>query len=177
MSAPVAAEVLRELHAEARTFRTPKGALLWYRDQLARRLRVNRDPASAGMGGGERDDATFAAVANCLSTYHPADLDEHGLAIVPLRRDQRVWSAGEALLWLVAWYENTSDDGAEMALAAGLEFKQRRNAGASLLAVKAGLERRAFNERCSTVQNKLRRRLAFATSDRPCGLLLDSNGR
>lgn len=171
MSAPVAAEVLRELHAEARTFRTVKGTLLWYRDQLARRLRVNRDPSSAGAGSGERDDATFAAVAACLRMYHPADLDGDGLAFVPRgRASGGVWTPGESLLWLVAWYENTSDDGSDMAIESGLEIRQRRNPSAGLLAVKAGLERRAFNRRCKTIQRKLRLRLAFA-------LLLDSNGR
>lgn len=175
MSAPIAVEILRELHAETRKFRTVKGALLWYRDELARRVRATRDPASIGMGGGARDDATFAAIAVCLkSQYHPADDQGDGLAFVPVGRARRqpVWTPGESLLWLVAWYENTSDDGAEMALQAGLEERpQRRNPDAGWLALKAGIERRSFNRRCHRIAARLRLRLVAAS------LVLDSDGR
>ena len=94
MSAPVAAEVLRELGAEVRCFQTVRGALLWYRDQLAKRLRVNRDPASVGTPTSreERDQrqATFAAVAVAI-------------------RDVK------DIAWLVCWYETRYGDGVWLA--------------------------------------------------------------
>lgn len=167
MSAPVTAEVLAELHADVRTFRTTKGALLWYRDELLQRLRVGRDLASARGGDGRRNDATFAAIAACLALYHEADEDEDGdgLAYVPVGRwkKQPSWSPGEALLWLVAWYENTSDDGSGMAIDAGLEEQRpTRDHDGSFLARKAGIERRNFNRRCKSVARKLRLRLIHA---------------
>lgn len=165
MSAPLTAAVLAELHADVRQFRTTKGALLWYRDQLLRRLRVGRDPSSVGMGSGERDDATFAAIAACLALHHEADEDDDGLSYVPVGRwrKQPIWSAGEALLWLVAWYENTSDDGAGMAIDAGLEEQRpTRDHDGAFLARKAGIERRSFNRRCKSVSARLRLRLMHA---------------
>lgn len=165
MSAPLTAAVLDELHAAVRRFRTTKGALLWYRDQLLRRLRVGRDPSSIGLGGGERDDATFAAIAACLAQHHEADEDGDGLAYVPVGRwrKQPIWSAGEALLWLVAWYENTSDDGSDMAIESGLEERrQTRDHDGAFLARKAGIERRNFSRRCKSVSAKLRLRLIHA---------------
>lgn len=162
MSAPVTAEVLAELHADVRQFRTTKGALLWYRDQLLRRLCTSHVGAT---GGGERDDATFAAIAACLAVHHAADDDDDGLAYVPVGRwkKQPSWSPGEALLWLVAWYENTSDDGSGMAIDAGLEeHRQTRDHDGSFLARKAGIERRNFNRRCKSVAARLRLRLIHA---------------
>lgn len=162
MSAPVTAEVLAELHADVRQFRTTKGALLWYRDQLLRRLCTSH---VGPTGGGERDDATFAAIAACLAVHHAADEDDDGLAYVPIGRwkKQPSWSPGEALLWLVAWYENTSDDGSGMAIDAGLEEQRpTRDHDGSFLARKAGIERRNFNRRCKSVAARLRLRLIHA---------------
>lgn len=161
----VTAEVLNELHASVRQFFTAKGALLWYRDQLLQRLRVSRDLASATGGDGRRNDATFAAIAACLALHHEADEDGDGLAYVPIGRWQKqpIWSAGEALLWLVAWYENTSDDGSGMAVDAGLEEQRpTRDHDGAFLARKAGVERRNFNRRCKSVARKLRLRLVHA---------------
>ena len=166
MSAPVAAEVLKELDAEARTFGSAKGAMLWYRDQLAQRLH--------GANGNQLDNATFAAIAYCLKQTHPADIDDDGLEVHPTGRwsdHQPHWHTGESLLWLVAWYENTSDDGAGLAIDAGLEMPERRNSSSGFLALKAGLERRSFNRRCKKISAALHRRLVYA------GVVLDSDGR
>lgn len=90
----VTAEVLRELGAEHRTFHTVRGALLWYRDQLAQRLRVNRDPADMGTPTNQRERdqkaATFAAVA--YATRGVQDI-----------------------AWLVCWYETRYGDGVWLA--------------------------------------------------------------
>lgn len=165
MSAPVTAEVLAELHADVRTFRSTKDALLWYRDELLRKLRVGRDLSNLGLNShGRPDDATFATIAACLALRHEADEDGDGLAYVPVGRwkKQPIWSPGEALLWLVAWYENTSDDGSGMAIDAGLEERQMRDHDGAFLARKAGIERRNFNRRCKAVARKLRLRLVHA---------------
>lgn len=163
----IAAQVLDELHASVRQFLTTKGALLWYRGELLRRLRVGLDLAglsSAGTGIAQFGDRTFAAIAACLALHHPADEDDNGLAYVPVGRwrKQPIWSAGEALLWLVSWYENTSDDGSGMAIEAGLEERQTRDHDGAFLARKAGIERRNFNRRCKSVAARLRLRLIHA---------------
>lgn len=101
--------VLRELGAETRRFRSVKGALLWYAAQLARRLRVNRGYDEGCPTSRERIDqtnATFAAIAACLSAYHPADIESP----IP----------GAHIVWLVAWYETTWGDGEFLAQQAGL---------------------------------------------------------
>lgn len=114
MSAPVAAEVLRELGAEKRTFRTPRHVLLWYQEQLAARLRVNRDPASVGTPSNRRArdqrEATFAAIGVCLAERHDsdADLPESLVDALPMR--------GERLVYLAAWYENTYGNGGDLAM-------------------------------------------------------------
>ena len=91
---------LRELGAATRTFRGVRHALLWYRDQLAKRLSLARRyefgaiPRSAEAR--EQTNATFAAVAACLT------------------------GPREPLIWLVAWYEHTEGDGTWLAQQAGL---------------------------------------------------------
>lgn len=129
----VDATVLRELGAETRTFRTVKGAMLWYAGQLAVRLRVNQGyevgTAPRSQEARERTNATFAAIAGCLRSYHTADLES------PL--------PGEHVLWLVAWYETTWGDG-------------------QFLADKAGLSRWAFTRRCRKTERTLRRRMECA---------------
>src|SRR3954470_5053094 len=102
--------MLRELGAQTRTFRTVKGAMLWYASQLARRLRVNRgfDTGSVPTSREhiEQTNATFAALAGCLRGFHPADVES------PL--------AGEHVVQLVAWYETTWGDGEFLARQAGV---------------------------------------------------------
>lgn len=161
----LAEAVVRELSAEARTFRTVKGALLWYRDELLRRLRCR--------GAGHLNDATFAAIGGCLREHHPADEIGRGLSYTPYGRwkNQPVWATGEALLWLLAWHENNEDDGTDMAVEAGLVLPLRhRDPDASTLALRAGLQRRAFQRRCEATDRKLRLRLVYA------GLILDNDG-
>lgn len=94
------AAALRELGAVPRKFLTVKGALLWYRDELARRVRVSSDPAAVGSPRNQaREDetvATFAAIAQCLKRAHYADIEPESAAFL---------SSGERLCWLVASYE------------------------------------------------------------------------
>lgn len=149
------AAALRELDAVPRTFRTVKGALLWYRDELMRRVRCKSS---------HLDAPTFSAVLFCLKEHHPADEIGRGLAYVPYGRwkNQPRWGPGEAILWLVAWYENTADDGTDMAEEAGLEMKLHRDPDANALALRAGLQRRAFQRRCEATARKMRLRLVHA---------------
>lgn len=153
MSAPVAAEVLRELGARTRTFRSVRQAMLWYRDELARRLQCTRqgfEPSGAPRSAEAQAEthATFAAIAQCLRA--------NGLGITPdgRSRGQRAWGDGESLCWLLAWYENGADDGTQIAGDA------IRVAGASELALEAGLTRRVFHRRCQCVQAEISARLA-----------------
>jgi hypothetical protein len=97
----IPSQTLRELGAATRTFRTVKGAMLWYVGQLAARLRVNRDYEWGSTPRCEEarhvTNATFAKVANCLRG-----------------------EPGERVLWLVAWYETTEGDGGYLAEQANL---------------------------------------------------------
>lgn len=162
MSAPVAAEVLRELGAMPRGLRSVRAAMLWYRDQLARRLQCTRQgfEPSSGARSAERQaemQSTFAAIAQCLRAA--------GLDVTPdgRSRGQRPWAGGEALCWLIAWYENGADDGTQIAGDAV------RVDGASELALEAGLTRRVFHRRCQRVQGEVAERLKDA------GLLVFQN--
>lgn len=114
MSAPVAADVLRELGAQTRTFPTARKALLWYVEQLQRKLCPTRDPGavSASQSRESRDTAraTCAAISRCLNGGHPSDREIKSQAMLdalPLR--------GERLLYLIALYEHTHGDGGELA--------------------------------------------------------------
>jgi len=105
MSAPVAAEVLRELGATHRRFRSVKQAMLWYRDQLAAKLQATRQGFEAGAGPRSREardqaQAAFAAIAQCLRVAHPSDpADVDDAAAVRYR------ISGEMQCWLLCWYE------------------------------------------------------------------------
>jgi len=129
----IPSQTLRELGAETRTFRTVKGAMLWYAGQLANRLRVNRDFEAGVVPRStesiNRANATFAALAGCLRSYHPADTES------PL--------LGEHVLWLVAWYETTEGDG-------------------QYLADWAEMSRWAFVKRCRKTERTLRKRMEQA---------------
>lgn len=114
MSAPVAAEVLRELGAEPRKFKSPKQAMLWYRDELAARLCMSRDPSSVGTGSTkERRDqkvATFATLSRCMPARHRSDS-----TITSMAMQKALPMTGERLSYLVAWYENTYGNGDDLA--------------------------------------------------------------
>lgn len=114
MSAPVAADVLRELGAETRTFPTARKALLWYVEQLQRKLSATRDPgavnASQSVESRNTGRATYAAIGRCLNAAHRSDSSIKSQAMleaVPLR--------AERLLYLVALYEHTHGNGEELA--------------------------------------------------------------
>lgn len=130
------ARTLRELGAETRLFRSVRGALLWYADQLGRRRRVSAGFEAHGAPISreaiDRTNATFAAVAYCLRSVHHADT-----------RPPPVAGWGEKLLWLVAWYESTWGDG-------------------SVLAQQAGLTRWAFTRQCRRTERILRGRMEAA---------------
>lgn len=135
MSAPVAAEVLREFGAEVRRFRSARHALLWYRDQLAARLRSTRQGFALGAGPRSRESrdqaqATFAAVAQCLRAR--AEDEEEQAAM-----------RGECVVWLVASYEARWGD-------------------LTLLSERAGMTRWAFTRRCARTERYLGMRLRAA---------------
>lgn len=130
--------VLRELAAIPRTFHSVKHALLWYRDQLATRLRVNRDISDVGTPRSRESidvaDATFAAIAQCLRRQHPADHEPESAAYL---------ASGERLLWLVASYEARWGDNI-------------------WLADKAKLTRWSFTRLCRRTERVLHLRLEYA---------------
>ena len=140
---------IRELAAEPRKFRSVKHAMLWYRDQLAARLRVNRCLSDVGTPRSRKSidvaDATFARLANCLrSGVHQGDPDDEDEAA-----GARWRVSGELLCWLLAWYEGDGwGDG-------------------TWLAGKAGLTRWTFQRRCRRTERAMRARLDAA------GLLLE----
>jgi hypothetical protein len=136
MSAPIAAEVLREFGAEVRRFRSARHALLWYRDQLARRLQATRQGFEQGAGPRSREardqaQATFAAIAQCLRA-RPSDDDE-----------ERAAMRGECVVWLVASYEARWGD-------------------LTLLSERADMTRWAFTRRCARTERYLAARLRAA---------------
>lgn len=88
--------------------------MMWYRDQLAARLRASRDPASVGTptSAESRDirTATFAVITRCIGSTHPADATQSSMparSALPLDRTR--------LLYLVEWYENTYGNGKDLA--------------------------------------------------------------
>jgi len=149
MAAPIAAEVLREFGAEVRRFRSARHALLWYRDQLAAKLRSTRQGMELGSGPASREkrdqaQATFAAIAQCLRRQHssdPVDEDERAEVHAAMR--------GECVVWLVASYEARWGD-------------------LTLLSERAGLHRDAFSRRIARTERFLRVRL------RATGLLVNA---
>lgn len=130
--------ILRELAAQPRTFRNVKHAILWYRDQLAGRLRTSRDVSDVGTPRSRESidiaDATFAAIAQCLRRTHPADHDPESAAYL---------ASGERLLWLVASYEARWGDN-------------------TWLADKAKLTRWSFTRLCRRTERVLHVRLEYA---------------
>jgi len=136
MSAPVTAEVLRELGARRKTFHSVRGALLWYRSELARRLQCTRQGFEAGAGScsatlREERAATFAAVASCLKARSEDD-EEVAAAL-----------RGECVAWLLASYEARWGDN-------------------TFLADRANLSRWAFTRRCARTERFLRVRMVAA---------------
>lgn len=121
-----------------RTFHSPRQALLWYRDQLASRLRCTRDLEGVSVRlsaeARERRDATFAKLANCLRRDHPADVEP----------ESAQWlMSGERVAWLLASYEARWGDN-------------------TWLADRANLTRWTFTRLCRRTERVLRRRLDFA---------------
>lgn len=136
------AEVLRELGCEHRTFRTVKGALLWYVDQMLTKLRMNHalgeERVRLSVEERERGRATLAKVRNCCEEAHESDAEITGMRLremLPLR--------GELLMYLIAWYEADYGDGAR-------------------LARKAAMTRWAFDRRCQRTEKILRHRMQAA---------------
>jgi hypothetical protein len=91
----IADAALRELGAQARTFTSVAGALLWYAEQRARRS-GRAIPLESGSTRSQEDrdrvEATYAAIVGCLTAAAPEDWEPTVL------REEDV----EAL---VAWYE------------------------------------------------------------------------
>lgn len=75
----ISSALLKELHAEARTFKTVAGCLLWYASERARRMGVvvplEVGTAPRSVESRNQADATYAKIANCLVPRHPADWD------------------------------------------------------------------------------------------------------
>lgn len=76
MSAPVAAELVAELHAEVRRFRSAKQALLWFRAARARKMphAASLEPGSASKSSASRA-VTYARIAKCLGPWHDVDAE------------------------------------------------------------------------------------------------------
>ena len=123
---------------QTRTFHSPRQALLWYRDQLASRLRCSRDLEGVSVRlsaeARERRDRTFARVANCLRRDHLADVEP----------ESAQWlMSGERVAWLLASYEASWGDN-------------------TWLADSADLTRWTFTRLCRRTERVLRKRLESA---------------
>lgn len=125
MSAAMAIE--RELGAEARTFATVAGALLWYAAQRARRLRMaiplERGTDPKNRAEIEREEATYAKIVGCLVAHAPEDWDS------------RYEIESRDVDLLIAFYDSTTEESndslqalarrADMTVAGFLSHKNR----------------------------------------------------
>jgi len=122
---------LRELHAVPRSFRTVRGAMLWYAAQRARRQgrAINLEAVGAPRSQASLDEAeaTYAKLCACLTVHDAADLDPD-FGLYPLR-----------LAHLLVWYR--------------AERSQQH------LADEMGLTLRELSKYCAFTESVLRRRM------------------
>ena len=90
----LAPQALRELSAETRTFASVQGALLWYRDVLARRLSLQRSYEAGNAPCSDEQRNRVRATAAKI-THAIRGLDGFG--------------------WLLALYDTANDDGTWLA--------------------------------------------------------------
>lgn len=139
----IAESTLRELGAISRTFTSVKWAMIWYRQQAARRLwrctvlEIGTVPYSEEKKS--EDGATYAKITACLRNPHPTDPEDQDEAA-----EVRWHMSDDRLAWLVSWYEGDGwGDG-------------------TWLANKAGMNRWAFTRRCKKTERILRNRMEDA---------------
>lgn len=121
MSAPVAAEVLRELGAEPRRFWTVRAALVWYVNARPHLQAVSIEP---GPGPGSVDSKnckqrTLSLIALCLVVHDPEnDLDD---APHPDLRHYREKHWRRRLEVLLSWYVQNSAEKGEPLVMRGVQ--------------------------------------------------------
>lgn len=124
----IAESTLRELGATHRTFKTVKGAMLFYRDELSRRLSVSRgfEVGLAPRSREERnaDQAACAAISRCIVANHWSDE-----SIDSARMMEELPLEQGSILFLVAHYENTESNGQELAQQWALDKPRPKDSG------------------------------------------------
>jgi hypothetical protein len=105
MSAPVAAEVLREMGARTRSFKCLEQAICWWTDERARRgcraLPVQMGSGPRSQASIDETNATFAMLTQCLAERHPADVEDWPLsswrveALAAWYASGAIWMPGE----------------------------------------------------------------------------------
>lgn len=100
-------EILRELGAQWRTFRTPAGVLVWYAAARARRGAHGIDPDAVGAASSDAQrrvaQATYARIVACLVPRHQADEHDEPLAFAAEGGAARA-EAERRVELLLEWY-------------------------------------------------------------------------
>lgn len=127
MSAPVTAEVLRELGAEVHQFKSLKQAVRWCDRYAAGKQRVNRDPASVGApmsrAAAERDRATYAALLCCFRKRDPGIDDDDLGTLLQATLD---FVCGYSSVWYLAEEHGLTEHGFSLWVARGERVLRRR---------------------------------------------------
>jgi hypothetical protein len=136
MSAPIAAEVLREFGAEVRRFKSLKQAVRWYDAYRARQYRVNRDLSDFGSSTSrariEQSRATYAALLLCFRSRDSGIDDDELGTLLPATLD---FVCGERSLVYLAERNGLTEHGFSLWVARGERVLKRRLQARRLLLV------------------------------------------